>query len=479
MASRAQLASVATWPVVDRVRLAHPVYSVYLPRGSWWLLGGWAIVTLVWAVAIIAAAAARRGLPQVDGFVALFALGVVVGGVKRGQKTYADALVSSTFFAGLTCAPSRSLYLPATSAPTLLRAALLVPWCLAFGAVAMHSSLGDLPALPLYAALLAAAMALREVTAQAAVAVTLVGVPQYLYLVGGVPMGALLVAATMHRSRLGTWDAVTPPLALGAGLLAVLVGTAVATALAARALTGTQGLDLRFPAARGRRLPLALRLWTVTDKRSSSVLIGFVAFLILSMAWAPRAIDAIPADWPAYRASEIAVFGLYGLCFLTSTLAQEPLAIRSVWGRAPLLRNAGIDPAAEVRHLAWGTLLPTLAVAGAGAVALRSLVAPAIAWPTWLAVAALVAVGAASATVLTTISSATVDRHRQLDDFAPTVLLRTAFVAVLPAALVVGYLADQPAPGDAVNLVLCAGVLGMTALLLAQKSRTIRQRSLA
>ena len=40
-------------------------------------------------------------------------------------------------------------------------------------------------------------MALREVTAQAAVAVTLVGVPQYLYLVGGVPMGALLVAATM------------------------------------------------------------------------------------------------------------------------------------------------------------------------------------------------------------------------------------------------------------------------------------------
>ncbi|MEI2826505.1 MAG: hypothetical protein V9F04_08845 [Dermatophilaceae bacterium] len=93
--------------------------------------------------------------------------------------------MSSTFFAGLTCAPSRSVYLPATSAPTLLRATLLVPWCLAFGAVSTHSSLGDLPALPLYAALLAAAMVLREVTAQAAVAVTLVGVPQYLYLVGG------------------------------------------------------------------------------------------------------------------------------------------------------------------------------------------------------------------------------------------------------------------------------------------------------
>ncbi|MEI2826504.1 MAG: hypothetical protein V9F04_08840 [Dermatophilaceae bacterium] len=72
MASRAQSTSVATWPVVDRVRLAHPVYSVYLPRGSRWLLGGWAVVTLVWTAAIIAAAAVRRDLPQVDGFVALF-----------------------------------------------------------------------------------------------------------------------------------------------------------------------------------------------------------------------------------------------------------------------------------------------------------------------------------------------------------------------------------------------------------------------
>lgn len=409
--------------------------------------------------------------PVLRPLVYLVAISGVVGGVKRGQRHYLEEkerAYSLTLLLGT--APARPYYWT-TSAVAVGESLLFLPLSLLAGALLARAAL---PSVALIAVALVVGRVGREVAAHGAVLLSDVKLPQYLFAGAGLALGVALlrVAPTPGRSfPLPGWHAT---LALGA--LAVVLAVPVARAsagLVMRLSVATGAAPLAF---RNRRLPLALRLWTTSDRKTSSLTMGMIAIAVL-IAERVHALgpDAM-AGLQEFQRVDVLVALCYVLAYMLASVVAEPLTIQDTGRRASLLALVDIPAAREIWSLARAALAPVTVITSAFGVVLWLGFGLDVSLTAWLAAVILVSTGACVAVLAGKVPHLVPRSGGQVSEASFATMAKAVVLALWPATSALGFLADAAPTAAWVSPLLTIALLGAVVLVLLDLSRTIRLR---
>lgn len=463
--------TTSAWTGVGRIRSGHPAYGGVVPASlGWWVtLGG---VRVLLAVALsVAAGWLVHTSPVLRPLVYLIALAGVIGGVKRGQRHYLEEKERAHSLTMLLGVPPARPYFWGTSAMAIGEAILILPVALAAGAWITPTSLA---AVALVATAFVMARVGREVSAHVAVLLSEVKVPQYLFAVCGMAMGAglLHIAPTPGRTLpLPSWSAT---LVVGGLLMALAHPVVRASAGAVMLLTVRTGsVPLAF---RQRRLPLPLRLWTTSDRKTSSLTMGMLAIGVLLADRVAVLGPAAMAGLREFQRVDLLVAVCYVMAYMLASVAAEPLTIQETARRAPLLALVGIAPEREIWLLARAVLGPVTVVTTALGLVLWARFDLGVPVLTWLTAVLLVATGACSAVLAGKVPYLAPRSGGQASEASVGTMAKTVLMALWPATSALGFLADTAPQTSGVVVLVSAGLAGACVLVLLDLRRTIRLR---
>lgn len=357
------------------------------------------------------------------------ALALAAAGTRKGQRTYIERRARAVDLSALLHLRPGALYWKATSAlPTIETVAAGV-------IVAGTAWLNPHPAQPLlFAGLLITGGALRESVAHLAMVTRDIRIPQYAFLLLGAGMaatGTSLLARAWNVPRSETLD----PLVLVWVIAAIsAVSVAGARAAAHAAAHASLGFTTALPAWRGRRMPLPLRMWTVSSRESTSLTLGFTVLpVVLAGQFGHKAPEML-ATAPSYVLPELTVAVMYVCSLAIAIMLREPLDMRNASKRLDVHRMVGVDMARSEIRVAMYTML--LFLPAWTAVLIAELPSGAKVTATMVAACVLVAQGAVSTAMLGAVRPS---RHAVLSDISPAHTLGIAFPALMVALLMVGF----------------------------------------
>lgn len=421
--------ALSGWNLIDRARQAFPVYADLLPpRNATFAALPLARVT-IW---ILATETMALAVPNGSSLAvaAMGALALAAAGPRKGQRTYIERYAQAVDLAALLDLKPDALYWKQTSA---------LPMTETFAAgsfVAATALLNPHPAQPLlFAGLLITGGGLRESIAHLAVATRDIRIPQYAFLLVGAGMaatGSLLLVHAWNLPHANTLDPLVLTLALAAISSASIIG---ARATAHTAAHTSLGFTTVLPAWRGRRMPLPLRMWTVSSRESTSLTLGFTVLPVVLAGLFGRKVPEMLAAAPPYVLPELTVAVMYVCSLAIAVMLREPLDMRNASKRLNLYRMVGVDMArGEIRVALYAMLLTLPAWTGPLIAELAS-GTPMMA--TMVPACGLVAQGAVSTAVLGAVRPS---RHVVvLSDISPAQTLGVAFPALMVALLMVGF----------------------------------------
>lgn len=360
----------------------------------------------------------------------LIVFSFAVSGVKKGQRLYSRARENARATAALMGLDPSRIYWQLTSlSPTV---GILV---VTAGLVTLGGLNGHLPsALALSCAVCLGRFA-AELLGHAASALNDVKVPQYAFL----PVAALFstaTIATLHSAPSSTLSLPAPRV-----LEAVLASLALAIPWSMRRLTTlAHGSNLSaswiLPAFRGAQLPLPVRLWTLSDRSTTSLTLGLsVLASVLLWQYANTVLPRLVA-YPPYVAPELTIAVFYVASFMLALLYREPLNISSLSGRRPLFGMIHLSIDQEARALWRGVAVPVALTA----IPVACFLSAALGRPqgmVGMAAYVLTATGAVWAAFIGGArSSAT---GSPMSDAPPGAIMMTALPGVFLSLLAVGY----------------------------------------
>lgn len=459
------------WAGVARIRSAHPAYGGIMPASvRWRLVLGAGRVGLAAILSVVVALLINE-MPMWQPLVYLIAISGVVGGVKRGQRQYLEERERAHSLTLLLGAPATRAYYWTTSAVVVGESLLIFPIALAAGTLLARASL---PSVALVAVAFVVGRVGGEVTAHAAVLLSAVKIPQYVFAGAGLAMGAALQYVTPTPGRtfpLPDWNA-----SLAVGALVVLLAVPLVRAFAGSAMRFTVATGVSPLAFRNRRLPLALRLWTTSDRKTSSLTMGMLAIGVVISDRVHALGPAAMSGLQEFQRVDLLVALCYVLAYMLASVIAEPLTIPDTGRRASLLALVDIPAAREIWSLARAALAPVAVITSAFGMLLWSsfdLGVPSVAW---LAAVVLVSTGACAAVLVGKVPHLAPRSGGQVSEASVGTMAKTVLLALWPATSALGFLAEAAPVAGWVSLLVTIALIGAVALVLLDLSRTIRLR---
>ncbi len=467
-------------PALARVRDSFPVLSAMMPSTRRDLVFFELVVITLVAIPLANVYRITPDRPQVPLLIVcvLFA----IGGVRRGQDNYAAELGRASDLSLLVGAAPGEAYYRATSKAVRRQAIMLAPAFLSMSIVVqLLSGAGIAEALALAVPVVAvpsAALLLRDVVAHGAVLAQGVVVPQYFYVAAGLVLG---VGLQQLGARGGGGGALPAADLSGLGLLAAAGGLAVWIALdrlvqLSRRVPEVDASSIAVPRRRARvSMPLWVFLWRARGRKKSSIVIGFTAIVTVLMINFEALARGLPTLDNPYAKPEVAVIVVYAAGYLLATLVATPLDLPTAVDRSLLIRLVSGSGIREMTHSVGAVLIPALALSLVTAVlAVRYDAFAGVPGPLVVVSAVFLAIAATNVVVIPELARGTAVGASSRDDEMPLgEVFRSAFVAILAAAMIAGSAASEP---ETTWKLLAAGVAGagVASLLAARLVTQVR-----
>jgi len=461
-----------SWSRTDRIRAGHPVYGALLPSSPPWFVAFAIFRLALFTLASLAVGTLVHGVPFLTPLVYLIAITGAIAGVKHGQRHYIVERHRASSLTILTGADPAKAYFWSTSAVTAVELVLVIP--LTFAAAGWL-----FPAITSTATTVAIALVVgrvaREFTAQAAVSLSEVQVPQYFFVPFGLAMGSFLLLFTPTPGRAVSLPSQSQLVAVVVVVLVLalpLTGFAARLAMHSPFSTGTAPLSFR-----NRPWALPVRLWTVSDRKTSSLTMGMTAIgLFLVDRWLDLGPAAL-ARLQGFQQADIAIAVCYVLAYMAAAVAVEPLRIREIADRADLLALVGVPPSREVFRLSRAVFVPVLVVALVVGGATWTAFGVRTSLPVWLVAVLLVTLGACGAVIVGKVPDLSLRTGSTGSEASVGVLAKTTVLSLWPATTVLAYLAT---PGSGtwpwMPTLLSLAMVAAACVLMLDFRRTINRR---